>query len=382
MGTLLRGMRIVILDPPGFTPPYDDALASALAARGHEVHLLTAPDVNGAARGRNGYERHETFLPVSSRLLRRRPRTRLRLALKAAEYVPSVRRTVRTVRGLAPDVVHVQWLGAAPYDVHWLRRLARATPLVLTAHDLAPRRRLNAAGWDGVLRLADRVVVHSDHALARLAERGVERRRLARIPHAVFEPPPGYVATEPAGETLLFFGLVREYKGLDVLLRALPEVARTVPLVRLVVAGRPLMPVEPLRTLAERLGVADRIQWILRFVPPDEAVGFFEASAVAVLPYRELESSGVLATALGLGRPAVVTDVGSLGPIVREHGAGRVVRPEDSAALAAACTELLADPAALAAAAAGARAARDALTWESVAEQHERLYESVVAERR
>ena len=62
-----------------------------------------------------------------------------------------------------------------------------------------------------------------------------------------------------------------------------------------------------------------------------------EEAAVVVLPYREIESSGVLATALGHGRPVVVTDVGSLGETVREFEAGAVVPPEDTAALAAAC---------------------------------------------
>ena len=79
--------------------------------------------------------------------------------------------------------------------------------------------------------------------------------------------------------------------------------------------------------------------------------------------------------------PAVVTDVGSLGTIVREYGAGLVVPPEDPGALAAACVELLSDEARLAEAAAGARAARGSLTWETAAAEHERLYDQLLAER-
>ena len=90
------------------------------------------------------------------------------------------------------------------------------------------------------------------------------REKLVRIQHPVFES--GLEAAPPSGRTILFFGLIREYKGLDVLLRALADV----PDARLVVAGDPLDPVEPLQRLAAGLGVADRVEWRLGFLP-DEA---------------------------------------------------------------------------------------------------------------
>ena len=72
-------MRIALLDPPSFTVPYDHALASALARRGHDVTLLTAPFTHGDVPEPEGYRREEIFLPVSSRLVRRSPRSRVRL---------------------------------------------------------------------------------------------------------------------------------------------------------------------------------------------------------------------------------------------------------------------------------------------------------------
>jgi glycosyltransferase involved in cell wall biosynthesis len=372
-------VRVALLDPPNFTAPYDHSLASALAARGHEVHLLTSPDLLGSAREPNGYLREETFLPLSGRLLRRRPRSRARILAKGIEYVPSVWASRRRLAALAPDVVHVQWLGIPRYDVRWLRPIARRFPTVLTAHDVLPRRAWNARAWGEALGLVDRVVVHSRRAVEQLAEIGVARERVSVIPHPVFEAHPGYEPKEPEGETLLFFGLLRAYKGVDVLLRALPRVAERVPAVRLIVAGRPLEPATPLRRLAREIGVDGRVDWRLRFYTPPEIPALLEEAALCVLPYRRLDSSGVLATALGHGRPVVVTDVGSLGPIVAEHSAGCVVPPEDAEALADACAELLTDRAALAAAAQGARAARDALTWDAAAAEHERLYREVAA---
>ena len=99
-------------------------------------------------------------------------------------------------------------------------------------------------------------------------------------------------------------------------------------------------------------------------------------AAAVVLPYRRLDSSGVLATAIGYRRAVVVTDVGSLGEVVQEFAAGEVVPPGDADALAAACTRLL-EPENLAAATQGADAAARALTWAAAAAGHEQLYEAV-----
>jgi glycosyltransferase involved in cell wall biosynthesis len=265
-------------------------------------------------------------------------------------------------------VAHVQWLGIPRYDIHWLRRLR--APVVLTAHDVLPRRERNAAAWREALALAARVIVQSERAIEQLAVAGVPREKLVRIQHPVFER--GAETAPPSGRTILFFGLIREYKGLDVLLRALAEVSDA----RLVVAGDPLDPVEPLQRLAAGLGVADRVEWRLGFLP-DEAIPALMAEATLVaLPYRKIDSSGVLATALGHGRPAVVTDVGGLPDAIREFGAGRVVPPEDARAFAGALRELL-DDENLAQAYAGAQAARRALTWDAAAAAHEAVYREV-----
>jgi glycosyltransferase involved in cell wall biosynthesis len=376
-------MRIALVDPPSFTPPYDHGLASALASRGHDVHLLASPFLRGPTPVPDGYRRHEVFLPLSGRLFRRAPNARLRLLVKGAEYVPSARRLVHRIDALAPDVVHLQWLAMPRYDVRWVRRLVGRYPTVLTAHDLVPRLRQNVSAWREVLRAVDRVVVHSDAAAAQLAS-VVARDRISRISHPVFDAPPAHEPSPPRGQTLLSFGLIRSYKGNDVLIRALPALTRALPDVRVVVAGDPLEPVEPLRRLADELGVAGRIDWRLRFFSTEEIPALMESAAAVVLPYRTIErfdSSGVLATALGHGRPAIVSDVGSLGDTVRRFGAGLVVPPEDSGALAEACIHLLGDRDALQAAFRGTAAARSALTWESSAEEHERVYDAVAAGR-
>ena len=351
-------MRIVLVDPLAYTPPYDHSLAQALGEKGHDVTLLTSRFPHGRAPEPSHYGREELFAPVSTRIFRRSP---LRIAAKGLEYAPSVARLVRRIERIDPDVVHVQWLPRPELDLRWLRRVADERPLVLTAHDVLPRRRRAQPVWPDVLETAERVIVHSHRAVQQLVELGLGRERIARIPHPVFE---GEKLPPPEGRTLLFFGLIRDYKGLDVLLEALPEI----PDASLVVAGDPVDPI-PRNTDA-------RVEWQLRFIEADEIPALMTRAAAVVLPYRRLDSSGVLATAIGYRRPVVVTDVGSLGEIVREFGAGEVVPVDDPRALAEACARLL-EPKALAQAAKGAERAAKELTWERSAEAHDRLYREV-----
>src|SRR2546423_716288 len=232
-------MRIAIVDPLSYTPPYDDGLAAALASRGHDVPLLAGPFRHGAVPEPVGYVGEEVFLPVSGRLFRPLPRARLRLLLKGVEYLPSARRLTSRLETLAPDVVHVQWLPRPELDRRWVRRLR--APSVLTAHDVMPRRARARAVWPGLLGWFGRVVVHSERAVEQLAELGVQARR---IPHPVFAAPSEL--SPPSGRTLLFFGLLREYKGLDLLGPALVEV----PEARLARAPEPPHPPEAVPGLA------------------------------------------------------------------------------------------------------------------------------------
>ena len=116
---------------------------------------------------------------------------------------------------------------------------------------------------------------------------------------------------------MLFFGLLRPDKGLDVLIEALPALVARVPGARLEVVGSPRMPIEPLQARARALGVADRITWDLRFVSDAEAAAAFARATVICLPYREIENSGVLAEALRHGVVPVTTAVGGLPEIAR-----------------------------------------------------------------
>jgi glycosyltransferase involved in cell wall biosynthesis len=351
-------VRVLIADPPAFTPAYDHELAAALARAGADVELVTAPFRFGDVPAPEGYRRDELFYPVSSRLFRR---SRLRLPLKAAEHLAGIARLNRR----RPDVLHVQWLPAPQLDVRFLRLGAAS---VFTAHDLLPRR--TAAKRELWLRLMSRfarVVVHSKHGTGVLADLGVPCERLRVIPHPV---PPSDPPRADDGHTLLCLGIIRPYTGLDDAIAAVKRVDGA----RLLVAGDPMEPVDRYRAAAGSMA-----DWRLGYLPEAELDRALGEATVALFPYRpELDQSGALLRALGAGVPAIAYDVGGIAEPVQRFGAGRVVAAGDVDGLVAAIEELLGDRDALAAARAGARAARDALTWDSSAAAHLALYRELL----
>jgi glycosyltransferase involved in cell wall biosynthesis len=342
-------VRVLLADPPAFTPWYDHELAAALARAGAEVELATSPFRFGDVPDPEGYRRTAQWYPLSSRLFKR---SRARLPLKAVEHLG----VLWSLSRARADVLHLQWLSLPQADVH----LRFRSPSVFTAHDLLPRRTAAKTDlWRRLLARFDRVVVHTEQGRETLAELGVDARV---IPHPVY---PSGATRADDGATLLAFGVIRPYKGLPDSI----EVTRRLPGTRLVVAGDPAMPLDGLRG-------AERVEWRLGFQSPAELDRTLSETTVALFPYRaELDQSGALLQALGAGVPAVVYDVAGLGEPVRAFGAGRVVPAGDVDAFTEAVRELLEDPSA---ARAGAERARAELTWDASAAKHLELYRELV----
>jgi glycosyltransferase involved in cell wall biosynthesis len=261
-----------------------------------------------------------------------------------------------------PDVLHLQWLAAPELDRVLLRP---RVPTVFTAHDLLPRRTARKQGlWRDLLARFDRVVVHSERGRESLADLGVDA---TVIPHPVFPSDP---ERADDGRTLLSLGTIRPYKGIGDAIAA----TRLISGARLLVAGDPVESVNGYRSEA-----GDLAEWRLGYLSQLEVERALGEATVALFPYRpELDQSGALLQALGAGVPAVAYDVAGVAEPIKTFGAGRVVPAGDVTALAAAARELLDDPAALEQARAGARRARDTLTWDVAADAHVRLYEELL----
>jgi len=368
-------MRVHVVDPAAYTPPYDHALAGAIARAGAEAELITCRFPYGPVPEERGYRVREVFYRRSSRPGIGPRRRRL---LRAIEHVPDMRRYGRLAE--EADLLHYQWLPIPSLD----RRLLPAKrPRVFTMHWRLPDPDTRIARiLTRLLAEMDAVVVHSAHGAGRLrSDFGVPAERLEVIPHGAFDyltrqedevALPGELAAVE-GPVILAFGLIRPYKGTDVLLEAFRRVEGA----ELWVVGMPRMPMGELRELADR--APGTVRFVDRFVTDPEIPSFMRRADLVVLPYRNIEQSGVLYTALAFGRPLVLSGVGGFTEI-GEQGAARIVPPEDPEALASSLNELLADEGERERLAAGARAlAEGPSSWEEIGRRTVALYQRLLA---
>ncbi len=367
-------MRVQIVDPPAFTPPYDRALCAALAAAGADVELVTSHFEYGPVAAADGYSVNELFYRRSaSRGLQSRGRRGLRLA----EHVPGMRR-LRT-HAAAADVVHMQWLSVPDVD----RFLLPPRPRAFTVHYPLPRSSLARRRQRALLSRMDALVAHSEYGAAELRDLVGDPARVHTIPHGAFEhlthqdeevPLPGELA-DVEGPVVLCFGLIRPYKGVDVILEAFAEIEGA----ELWIVGMPRMDITLLERLAERCKAT--VRFVPRFVTDREIPAYFRRADIVALPYRAIEQSGVLYTALAFGNAIVASSVGGFTEIGERDGALRLVAPGDSAALREALVELLGDEGERSAlAAAAANAAATTYAWDRIAAQTLDMYRGLVGQ--
>jgi glycosyltransferase involved in cell wall biosynthesis len=371
-------MKVQQIDPSAFTPPYDRALAAALARQGAEVELLTSRFLYGPVPPADGYRVTELFYRRSAArgldAFARRP-------FKLAEHVPDM---LRLRRRADADVLHFQWLSIPGLDVHLL---PSPRPRVMTAHYILPpspsRRQVRSARR--VFGRMDAVLAHSEHSAARLRDEvGLDPNRVRVVPHGAFdyltrlpEEKPLPAELEGAeGPVVLCFGLLRPYKGIENLLAAFQGLGDA----ELWIVGNPRMDVATLRELAAR--APGRVRFLTRFVEDAEIPAIFRRADLLVLPYLEAEHSGVLYAGLAFGKPLLLSAVGGF-PDVAATGAARLVPPGDTAALATALEELVGDEAARAELGkAAARAAAGHYSWDEAARLTLDLYRDLLEAQR
>ncbi|HYF94936.1 MAG TPA: glycosyltransferase [Symbiobacteriaceae bacterium] len=352
---------------------YGHCLADALGAEGHQVDLLTTVDYEYRSERYRILNWLRPFGASKSGFLRK--------ISSLWSYWLHACALTRLVRRADPpyDVVHLQ----VPYIVfHWLfARLLRGHGRVVgTVHDVIPHVPVLHPTVDRLFSqwtfsAFDRLIVHSQeneeqlHRHFRVAPDSVHV-----VPHGVFYYGHARQMPEPAGEhlRLLFFGGIRPNKGLGVLLEAMTLI-RSVK-AHLVIAGAggsaDSALLERYRNRFDKLGVDHRITWYNRFIKDEEVPDLLSSVDAVVLPYTSFASqSGVLNVAIAYSRPVVVTDVGSMGATVREYGNGKVVPPQDAAALAIALEGLAPGSPEYDRMVKGAARARSELDWNRIAQR-------------
>jgi len=179
---------------------------------------------------------------------------------------------------------------------------------------------------------------------------------------------------------VLFFGNIEPYKGVDLLLRAFallpPELLGKS---RLLIAGRPGRGTPELQTLAHTLGIYHRVTWQLGFVAEKEVGSLFRSATLAVLPYREIDQSGVLMTAIAFDKAIVASRVGGIPETIQDQVHGLLVEPGNIPRLAAALSSLLSSAVRRHQMEAAVRELRTGtLSWKHIADQTLSIYQKAI----
>lgn len=334
-------MRILQYEPSGAggLRLYTQSLAKALVDLGIEIDILTQSDAEYESDGYSVIRKlQDPGRPV--------PRYMWALERLIANARNGLLRGKESSKDY--DLCHIQLISPI-VDWYLINRIR--VPIVITVHDINPH---DAHFWERnwprqrIYQKANGIIVHSVHnAEAFLSQFNVDKSSLHVIRHGfdgleqeiIGKPDSRKELGLPSDERIaLFFGWIRSDKGLDVALKAMQYVSDW----NLLVAGQ--CNDEPIyKDLAKGLGVDDRIEWRLGFIPDDAVRYYFQAADVLILPYKpKFESqSGVLFQSYRYKLPLIVADVGSLGETVREDESGIVVPPNDPRAIAQALLDIL-----------------------------------------
>lgn len=354
-----KRFSVWVLDPANLTPFYSHALSGSLADAGIDVRFVTSEFHYDA-----GSTSPPSTFPIDIdyfkrfKALQTRCGSMIRKLTRAAFYPFGHWQFLRRVRAEKPAVVHLQWSRLPGFDLKLIQKLqAAGVRVVHTVHDVEPLYRGSGgrSALGKVYATCDALIVHTHANATELIARypRISKEKIHVIPHG-----PLQAETKPADATrasarkalgiaddvpvALFFGTIKRYKGLDILIDALPTVIAKFPKCCLLIAGKPGGPADvPDLSPLKRLGADIRTEF--GFIANADVWKYYLACDVVVLPYRNITQSGVLLSALAFGRPAIVTRVGGLPEIVEAGQVGWVTPVENSSAVAEALIDAFAN---------------------------------------
>lgn len=378
-------LKIAMCDPSLFTGRYDDSLCAAMAAEGVDVALLGRPMRATDAIVPLGYRYDARFFRRSEALRPRIGEGRAFRLLKAAEYgLSCVMGDLKALTNAA--VVHMQWLPLAPADWMMLKRLKGRTKLIHTVHNADAYHAdagVQGRGYRALLDLFDALIVHGETTRTALERQGVDPMRIHVTPHPPMRLAPAgpedlAQVPDAALPRLLFFGTIRPYKGVDLLVEACLSLWRAGHRFELLLAGKPFMDISPLLDSVRAAGFGERLITDLGFLTEQRLDAHMAKADILVFPYRHIDSSGAFLSALHHGKAMVTSDAGMFTSLPQEVA---IRAPAGNApALAQALLPLVESAAIRQALGAHARTYGDSMgNWKDMALATIAIYRSVIA---
>ncbi|MEZ5838606.1 MAG: glycosyltransferase family 4 protein [Geminicoccaceae bacterium] len=319
-------MKVFVVDPSLFSPTYDAQFCEALGGLGLDVSLIGRKPRPYEEVEERGFSLVAHFYRITESL----PGFLSPLAKfgKGAEHAVDMHRLVGLARRQAPDIIHVEWSVLPLIDRHFFAKLARIAPMVLTVHNTVPfhgagSSRLMLRGHQEIFSAFDHFIPHTETIRRHLAECGIDDARMTQLPHPVIRlPEPRLPSSGRSGKgcQILFFGNIKPYKGVDILVHAGIDMAAGRDDFHITIAGKPFMPLGEIEAGIEAAGAGQMFTIIPRYLSEQELADTIAGSDIIVFPYREIDASGAFSCATQFARPIVATDIGAFGEEpVRDH---------------------------------------------------------------
>ncbi|USN96603.1 MAG: glycosyltransferase [Candidatus Nomurabacteria bacterium] len=296
-----------------------------------------------------------------------------------------------TVRG---DILHVQWwtyvLAPVYVTIILIAKYIRRKKIVVTVHNVKPHEGglIKTLANKMIVALGDRFIVHTDDGKKDFCDTYHKPVNIVDVvPHGILMPDADIknITKSEARKQLnvpqdkkviLFFGIIREYKGLDILIKAMSEIIKKEPKAHLIIAGKPWEGWEKYEEIINYHDLNKSVQLNLEFIPEGDIEKYFRAADLVVLPYKHFDAqSGAGTLALPFGKAMIVTNTGGLPELVVNKSV--IARVDDVQDLATKIVLVLADEKLKSTLESDARRLANELSWDAVAIRTQKTYNSL-----
>jgi glycosyltransferase involved in cell wall biosynthesis len=321
-------MKIFLFDP-GMVPDYTYELATGLSEANISTKVYSGSDFGGKELKFVNFNYYSKFINVNFF-----QNTLVQKIIKIYLYIFFLFYFLARIRKERPDVVHLQWIRIPLIDTLVLNQFRKHTKVVLTLHNTTLNHgdhsgfisKILSYGFKGSLEKMSQIIVHTDFSKQKLLNEFPEfSNKVEVIPHGLLKFPSTtkkkIIDHDFSGSNvLLFFGNINKYKGLDLLIEAIKYLREED--LTLLIVGRPQISLGPLKDLSEELKVSDKIVWYPHFVKEENVSEIFHHAHVVVLPHRNIDQSGVLATAVFYEKPIIASNIGGFREVIENNKHG------------------------------------------------------------
>lgn len=286
---------------------------------------------------------------------------------------------IKAINEINPDVIHITAMH--PWLIFALPFLKKY-PIISTIHDV----RIHKGEWNPIwalslwslIRYSDKLFVHGSWAMKQLIIDGIPKNKIIEIKHGEYSFLTKYGQNEfKKGDSILFFGRINDYKGLDYLIKAVPIITKEIPDVKIIIAGE-----GKIEKYSKQIENNQNFEIYNKYISDDEIAFFFQRAKIVVLPYIECTQSGVIPIAYSFKKPVIATNVGCLPEVIEDGKTGYIVPPRDVLALANAIINLLKDEKSIIQMGENAykKLMTEEMSWDKIADRTIEVYKETINE--